>query len=178
MLSVWVKMTCGAHWVVPCPVGRLQSGRFCPSSSAPPIMLPQHIPGSPAPLKLSQLKGNSNPHNSLSPRARPSAGSLFQTFPLSRFLKASMQLSGQELCNLAVKGSTLKQWSLIVSRQPHGLGQHANAGSSNGSWMANPMSGPLRRPFKSCRFHRLVAGHGAVLDTGLPQHRFRHRVRP
>ena len=49
------------------------------------------------------------------PHARAYAGSLFQSFPLSRMLKASMQLSGKALCELAVKGSTLNQWSLIVS---------------------------------------------------------------
>ena len=42
------------------------------------------------------------------PRSHVYAGSLFQSFPLSRMLKASMEL--------AVKGSTLNQWSLIVSR--------------------------------------------------------------
>ena len=50
------------------------------------------------------------------PRSHVYAGSLFQSFPLSRMLKASMQLSGKALCELAVKGSTLNQWSLIVSR--------------------------------------------------------------
>lgn len=40
------------------------------------------------------------------------AGSLFASFPLSRFLKASMQLSNQALCNLAIKGSALNNWSV------------------------------------------------------------------
>jgi hypothetical protein len=48
-------------------------------------------------------------------RATGLAGSLFQTFPISRLLKASMQLSQQALCNLAVKGSSLNKWSLSVS---------------------------------------------------------------
>ena len=43
------------------------------------------------------------------------AGGLFQTFPLSRLLKASMQLSKQALCNLAVKGSSLNSWNVVVS---------------------------------------------------------------
>jgi hypothetical protein len=37
------------------------------------------------------------------------AGSLFTSFPLSHFLKASMHLSGKAVCELAVKGSSLNQ---------------------------------------------------------------------
>ena len=43
------------------------------------------------------------------------ADNLFKSFPLSRLLKSSMKLSGKALCELAVKGSTLNNWSLIVS---------------------------------------------------------------
>ena len=43
------------------------------------------------------------------------AANLFKSFPISRLLKTCMQLSGKALCELAVKGSTLNNWSLIVS---------------------------------------------------------------
>ena len=54
----------------------------------------------------------------LLPRLNAPAGSLFQSFPLSRMLQAARHLGGftaAQLCMVAQKGSALNEWSVSVS---------------------------------------------------------------
>ena len=44
----------------------------------------------------------------------PPTADLFSTYPFSRFIRAAMSLSNKAICDLAVKGSSLNDWSVTV----------------------------------------------------------------
>lgn len=117
------------------------------------------------------------------PASPPLAGNLLQSFPLSRLLKSSMQLSGKALCELAVKGSTLNNWSLLVSpptascmkplRVAHVVVDRPRPFAGQISIDRQPHIEPGSCCTRAC----LCSGDGSGLGPGLPQHCLRHRVR-
>ena len=102
--------------------------------------------------------------------------SLFTTFPFSRLLKTSQSLSQQAVCALAVQGSTLNSWNVVVSTAHSVLWMHSCSAVCSIPIRLESCAGNTAHSCSLTVFPTPAphAGHGTRMGPGLPQQCRRH----